>query len=409
MSRGANQPSVGNYNQAVILEQIRRAGAMSRVELASITGLSAQTVSNICQRMIEAGIIAEGTRTTTTSGRGKPPTPLLLVGDSRFAVGVHVDPSVISTVLLALDGTVITHRRHPAPTAGEPAKTVRLISRQVERVLATAAVDRERVVGVGIAAPGPIDIERGVIVDPPNLGAWHRVPLQRSVSESTGLPVVLDKDVTAAAVAERWLSPTIRDLNFAFLYLGTGLGLGLVISGEVVRGGSGNAGEIGHIVVDPAGPPCSCGQRGCVAVTCTPAALVGEAERLSVLPRSRVGSDPRSVDDALSEIVSLARRGNALASDILERVGERISRMITVVCNLLDVDRVVVGGPLWARLSPWLESQIPLALTTRLAAHGIHDVEVVGTTLGANVGAIGAACLVLDDTLSPKTDSLLLS
>lgn len=407
--RGANQPSVAGYNQAVVLDQIRRAGKVSRVELATLTGLSAQTVSNICQRLLDAGIIEEGGRSAATAGPGKPRTVLRLVGTSRFALGVHLDPSVLTLVLLGIDGAVVASRRRPTPSANDPKRTTRLITKEIEQLLTSSGVERSRIVGIGVAAPGPIDGERGVIVDPPNLDGWHRVPLRDAIEASIGLPVVLDKDVTAAAVAERWVAPTSDARSFAFLYLGTGLGVGLMLGEDVVRGGSGNAGEIGHIVVDPLGPPCSCGMRGCIAVSCAPAALVAEAEELGALPATRVGSDPHTIDEAFSELVDTAAAGHAVAAQVLERAATRVARALAVVCNLLDVDRVILGGPLWGRLAPWFEQGVPDALAGFLVARGLHTVTVSSTGLGDDVGAIGAACLVLDEKLTPRPTSLLLA
>ncbi|MCR2812668.1 ROK family transcriptional regulator [Microbacterium sp. zg.Y1090] len=405
--RGANQPSVGGFNQSVILDQIRRSGGLSRVELAALTGLSAQTVSNITQRLLDAGIVAEAGRTSVTPGPGKPRTTLRLAPGSRFAVGVHLDPSIISFVLLGIDGEVVAARHRPTPDANDPERTERLITAELERLIADSGVDRSRIVGVGIAAPGPIDAERGVVVDPPNLGGWHRVPLRDAVAAATGFPVVLDKDVTAAAVGERWVSAATAR-SFAFLYLGTGLGVGLMVSDDIVRGGSGNAGEIGHIVADPDGVPCACGLRGCVAVSCTPAALVAEAESLGILPAGRTAADPFTIDLALTELVARAAT-DAAADALLRRAADHVARALSVVCNLLDVDRVVLGGPAWRRLAPWYATGIPAALDELRVARGLHDVRVSGTALGDDVGAIGAACLVLDEALTPRPTSLLLN
>ncbi len=403
--RGANQPSVGGYNEAVVLDQIRRSHGHSRVELADATGLSAQTVSNIVQRLLEAGIVEEAGR--TSSGRGKPRTTLRLVGTSRYAVGVHLDPGVLSVVVLGIDGDVVARNTRATPDPHDPSRTVGVVTRDIEKVIVDSGIDRDRIVGVGIAAPGPIDAARGVIVDPPNLAGWHRVPLRDAIAKETGLAVMLDKDVTAAAVAEKWVAPPGDVQNFAFLYLGTGLGVGLVIGDEVVRGGSGNAGEIGHIVTDPDGLPCGCGMRGCVAVSCAPAPVVEEAERLGVLPAGRAGSDPLSIDAALTALVALADGGDVGAQDLLRRAGARVARALAVVSNLLDVDRVVLGGPLWDRVAPWYSATIPDALEQLRVARDMHPVTVSGTALGSDVGAIGAACLILDEALTPRTTSLL--
>lgn len=403
--RGANQPSVGGYNEAVVLEQIRRSHGHSRVELADATGLSAQTVSNIVQRLLDAGIVEEAGR--TSSGRGKPRTTLRLVGSSRYAVGVHLDPGVITVTVLSIDGEVVARRARATPSAQDSAHTVAVLIEDIEAVLSDSGIDRSRIVGLGIAAPGPIDAERGIVVDPPNLADWHRVPLRDAIADATGLPVMLDKDVTAAAVAEKWVAAPGGAQNFAFLYLGAGLGVGLVIGDEVVRGGSGNAGEIGHIVVDPDGPPCACGLRGCIAVTCAPLPLIEEAERRGVLAAERTSDHATEVDAALTRLVRLADDGDERAREVLRRCVLHVTRALAVVANLLDVDRIVMGGPLWDRLGAIFTAEIPALLDEMRVASGVHPMTVSGTALGSDVGAIGAACLILDEALTPRTTSLL--
>ncbi|OAH49780.1 ROK family transcriptional regulator [Microbacterium oleivorans] len=403
--RGANQPSVGGYNEAVVLDQIRRAHGHSRVELADATGLSAQTVSNIVQRLLDAGIVEEAGR--TSSGRGKPRTTLRLVGSSRYAVGVHLDPGLITVVVLSIDGEVVARHARATPRAQDPADTVAVLIEDIQAVLSESGIDRSRIVGLGIAAPGPIDADRGIVVDPPNLLGWDRVPLRDAIAEATGLAVVLDKDVTAAAVAEKWVAAPGGAPNFAFLYLGTGLGVGLVVGDEVVRGGSGNAGEIGHIVVDPEGPSCACGLRGCIAVTCAPLPLVEEAERRGVLEADRECDDPTRVDAALTRLVRMAEDGDERARDLLQRCTVHVARALAVVSNLLDVDRIVMGGPLWDRVGPTFTEAIPPLLDEMRVARGVHPLSIAGTALGSDVGAIGAACLILDEALTPRPTSLL--
>ncbi len=403
--RGANQPSVGGYNEAVVLDQIRRSHGHSRVELADTTGLSAQTVSNIVQRLLDAGIVEEAGR--TSSGRGKPRTTLRLVGSSRYAVGVHLDPGLITVVVLSIDGEVIARHARATPAAQAPADTTAVLIQDIEMVLAGSGIDRTRIVGLGVAAPGPIDIQRGIVLDPPNLAGWDRVPLRDAIADATGLTVMLEKDVTAAAVAEKWIAAPGGAQNFAFLYLGTGLGVGLVIGDEVVRGGSGNAGEIGHIVVDPDGLPCSCGLRGCIAVSCAPLPLIEEAERRGVIAAERSGDDPTEVDAALTRLVHLADGGDEAAEKLLRECSEQVARALAVVSNLLDVDRIVMGGPLWDRIGETLMDTVPPRLDELRVARGVHPVTVTDTALGSDVGAIGAACLILDEALTPRPTSLL--
>lgn len=406
--RGTNLPAMGDFNQSVILDAIRRSPTgLSRVELAHATGLAAQTISNICRRLLDNGLIVEAGRKSL--GPGKPRTILRLNPVGRYAVGVHLDPTVMTFVLLDLTGTAVAHERRRTPTVTDPNRIIAQIGSSLTKLIDKSGVARDKIGGIGIAAPGPIDRLRGTVVDPPHLAGWHRVPLRDALAAATGLPAVLDKDVTAAAIAEMWAGGANGVGSFIFIYLGTGIGAGLVVQDEVVRGSSDNAGEIGHIVTDPSGPPCFCGLRGCIAVTCTPQGLVQEAEMLGVLDDTRIGSDTRTVDARFTELCAAASAGNAVAIEIIDRSAVRLSRAVAVVTDMLDVDRVVFGGPFWSRLSEHYLRRVPELLEELRATRSIHRVSVTGTGVGEDVAAIGAACLVLDQALAPHPKALLLA
>ncbi|MPV35581.1 ROK family protein [Georgenia subflava] len=390
---------MGSYNQTVVLDAIRRSGGLSRVELAAATGLSAQAVTNICRRLLAAGFVQEAG--TTNVGRGKPRTLLRLDADARLAVGVHVDPAVVSVGLLNLEGALLAEERVATPSALDPPRAIATITDAVDAAIAAGQADRGRILGVGVAAPGPVDLRRGVVANPPNLPQWHHVPLRKDLAATTGLPVLLDKDVTAAAVAETWWGSPGRGGTMAVLYIGTGIGVGLVVDGKVVRGSSGNAGEIGHVVVDPDGPYCACGQRGCVAVTVAPVALVEQGRRAGVL-------DARTPSDTAGAVVALFDRadaGDVVARGIVEDAAAGMARLALVVTNLLDLDRLVLGGPFWSRLEPYYAGAVA-GFRSGAAAHQIHDVEVVGTSFGEHFGAVGAASLVLDQAFSAHPTAL---
>ena len=165
-----------------------------------------------------------------------------------------------------------------------------------------------------MAAPGPIDLDNGTVVDPPLLPGWDRVELRSALSEATGYSVLVDKDVTSAAVAETWAGGPSGSGSFIFMYMGTGIGCGIVLNDEVIRGTSGNAGEIGHIIVDPDGAPCDCGLRGCVKSTCIPQVLVAEAEDAGILDGSRSGNSGAEIQQSFSRLCDLADQGNEQAT-----------------------------------------------------------------------------------------------
>lgn len=399
---------MGDFNQSVILDAIRRSSAgLSRVQLADATGLSAQTISNIVRRLIDAELVVEAGR--EVSGPGKPRTILRLNPPALFALGVHLDPTVITAVIMNLAGVIIAQERLATPLGQDPSVVIEAIAESLERLLIETGVDRSRVRGIGIAAPGPIDPAGGTLVDPPHLHGWHRVPLRDALSTRLGMPAVLEKDVAAAATAEMWAGAAESDRgSFAFLYLGTGVGVGLVVEHEIARGSAGNAGEIGHIVVDAHGPVCWCGNRGCVAVTCTPEAMVRQARALIDGPSPDELWDTLRVDHAFRRLSDAASAGDPEAVAVVDACATRIARALAVVANLLDVDRIVIGGPVWPRVHERFLSVIPAELDRMRAARSIHPVAIEGSTMGPGVAAVGAASLVLDRGFSPRPGTLLL-
>ena len=404
LRRGTNLPRMGDFNRSVILEAIRRAPeGSSRTELVDTTGLSAQTVTNITRFLLEEGLIEEAGR--QISGPGKPRVTLRLIAESRTAVGVHLDPTMITTVLLDLAGAVVAHRTRRTPS-GDPHSAVEAMAEEVAALL--AGTNRGAVAGVGVAAPGPLDADRGTVIDPPKLHEWHRVPLRDELAARTGLPVVLEKDTAAAAAGELWNGAHAADASFLFVYLGTGIGCGLVRDGEVVGGSSHNVGEVGHIIVDAAGPVCACGQRGCVDVVCTPEAIVQRAERAGLFADQPAAHGEGSVDERLTLLCERAASGDAEAEGILARAARDLAVMIAAVMNMMDAGGVVLGGPFWSRLAPVYLREMPRAVHAHSATRAVREIPLISTVLGDDVGAVGAACLVLDRALTPRTSALLL-
>ncbi|NJI61114.1 ROK family transcriptional regulator [Microbacterium oxydans] len=397
---------MGDFNQSVVLEAIRQSGdGSSRIELAEATGLSAQTVTNITRRLLDEGLIREAGR--TINGPGKPRVTLRLVADSRFSVGVHLDPAIMTFVLLDLSGAVVRRVGVRTP-AMEPRRIVQAMAATIDALITVSGVDRASIAGVGVAAPGPLDAEKGTVIDPPKLLGWNRVPLRSVLAEAIGLPVVLEKDTTAAAVGELWTRRASADDSFVFVYLGTGIGAALVRDGEAVPGSTRNIGEVGHLIVDPDGPPCTCGSRGCVEVVCTPQAIVAQAERAGVFRDDVEVSDVEVVDTRFTELCRRAAEGDALADGVLRQAAAHMSVLTAALTNMLDVDRVVFGGPFWSRLAEVYLREIPDLLEQASATRSVRSLPVDGTVVGDDVAAVGAGCVVLDAVLSPRASTLLL-
>ena len=405
--RGTNLPRMGDFNLTVILDAIRRApGGLSRVELAQLVGLSPQTISNISRRLLDQNLIVEAGK--EGSGPGKPRTMLRLNAAGMYAVGVHLDPAVTTFVVLDLVGAVVKHSRIKTPSGTDPGAVIDTIAAEISQLIEDSGVDPAKIAGLGVASPGPIDLNEGTVVDPPLLLGWDRVPLRDALVKATGLSTLVDKDVTSAAVAETWAGGPSGAGSFVFMYMGTGIGCGIVLNDEVVRGTSGNAGEIGHIVVDPGGALCDCGLRGCVKSTAIPQVLVAQAEEAGVLAGPRWENNCPVVQERFAQLCAQAYGGDKAAAEIIDRSAMFVARAVSVITNTLDVDRVVFGGPFWSCLSETYLRLIPGLVAENSATRKIHGIEVVGTGVGEDVGAVGAACLVLEHTLAPRSQRLLL-
>lgn len=404
MKRGSNLPAVGTYNQSLVLDLIRRAPAgVSRIELAARTGLSAQTLSNVARRLVSEGWVFEGT--PIAAGPGKPRTPLRLDPTARCAVGIHLDPAVDTFVVVDLTGVVIAHAER-TPRQTDSAETlVADLADAVDALLDDAGVDRSRVLGVGVAAPGPLDAERGELLEPPLLlPAWHHVALRDRLEAATGLPTTVEKDVVAAMIGELW-TDTDGELDDAiFVYYGAGVGAGLAVGGTPLRGRTGNAGDVAHLVVEPDGPVCGCGQRGCLGVTIAPERLLLES---GLLDADATPTSPE-IRRRLAELGGRVAAGDTHARGIVDRTIAGLARAIVQMNNLLDADVVVVGGPLWRSL-PGAGAALDRAIAASSETATVRGIRVLESTLGSDVAAVGAACLVLDAALTARPTDLMIA
>ncbi|MET7454233.1 ROK family protein [Streptomyces sp. NPDC005574] len=336
---GANLDAVRSHNTALVLDLLRTAGGegISRLELAERTGLTPQAVSKITARLREDGLAAEAGRRASTGG--KPRTVLRLVPEAGHAIGLHLDRDESTVVLCDLTGAVVAERRSPLDFGAGAGAVIDQAVREAEALPGSRAAS---VLGLGVALPGPLDHTHGVLHRVTGFPEWDGFPLRDALTRRLGLPVVIDKDTNAAALRlavggegravggregeargerageregesawapggeprqgeerqgeerqgeERQGAGPQRDGrggesggSFAYLHLGTGLGAGLVIGGAVHRGARTGAGEFGHQVIQLDGPPCGCGNRGCVEALCLAAVARGEtAEAARVL------------------------------------------------------------------------------------------------------------------------------
>ncbi|ACZ20964.1 transcriptional regulator/sugar kinase [Sanguibacter keddieii DSM 10542] len=396
---------------SVIVDAIRASGTVSRVGLTVTTGLTGATVSTVVRRLIDDGLVVETGRAESTGG--KPRVLLELDPTARYAVGVHLDHASITCTVTDLAGTSVALSTHPGPGTRSPAEVLVETAAEVDRLVDEAGVDRSRVLGIGFVAPGPLTSDGGMHRTPPEMRAWTDYPITSELGRLTGLPVVLENDATASAIGEHWAGGTGTENSFAVLYMGTGLGAGLVLDGVAYRGSSGNAGEIGHTTLDLDGPVCWCGTRGCVEVLAGPAAVVAEARRspdlaaAAGLSTGTSGSEPQpSVVSDLAAVARAAAAGHPGARDVLERSARYVAAAALTAVNLLDVRMLVLTGASLAAAGDIYLPAVRGVLASSLFARGAHPVDVRLSRTAATAPALGGAALVLQTHLVPAPGPL---
>jgi predicted NBD/HSP70 family sugar kinase len=306
-------------------------GPLTRSEVGRRTGLSPAAVTKAVRPLMELGYLVEGADEGVRPGVGRPANPVRVDAGRALFIGIKVTGDEIIAVLADLCCRIRTTRNVPL-TGREPEAVLPLVAALVRELLTEAAGLGVRVRGLGIALSGDVDRADGVVRYSPFL-EWRDVPLAQLAGAATGLPVTVDNDVRALTVAEHWFGAGVGLSDFALVTVGAGIGCGLVVHGKVVSGAHGVAGEIGHLSLDPHGPLCHCGNRGCVEAIAADPALLRAV-------RAATGGAVAGAAEALE----LARGGDPAVRAVYARAGAAIGKAIGSLVNLLGPERVIISG-----------------------------------------------------------------
>ncbi|WP_181702670.1 ROK family transcriptional regulator [Chthonobacter albigriseus] len=259
MLKGTNQETGRPFNKRIVLELIRRRGPIARTDIADSVGLTVQTVSTIVRELEEDGFLVS--EREQPKGRGVPPSKLAVNPDGGFAIGVYITPLSVEAALINLRGDILARVRRDAERA-TPDEGFALIRDLVAEL--RAADPARRLLGVGMAMPGPFGVESMSFIGSTTMAGWQGTEILGRLADATGLAAFVETDMAAAALCEQLYGRGTALRDYYYLFFGVGLGGTMVHDGEVLRGNWGNAGELGHITVVPDGEPCFCGNRGCL-------------------------------------------------------------------------------------------------------------------------------------------------
>ncbi|MFI6320593.1 ROK family protein [Nonomuraea sp. NPDC050556] len=362
-------------NLAVVLRFVRENAPCSRADIAATTGLNKATVSSLVADLIERRLVRE---TGLTENRvGRPATMLVLDGSPYAAIGVEINVDHITAVAVGLAGEqLLSWRRAFSADQG-----VAAVGAVVRRVVNRMAKDERQVLGLTLAVPGLVDVQ-GLIRVAPNLG-WHDCDLSGDLAKvlrAPGFPISVDNDANLAALAEQRFGPHGGASNLVYLTGEIGVGVGVILDGQLRRGGAGYSGELGHVQLDQDGPECRCGRRGCLEALAGIGALVGH------------DLSPGEIEAEVEEVVRRARAGDVAR---LERMGRDLGRGVSILTNVLNPEVVVLGG-YYVPLAPWLLPAVEAEVRARTIAPDAGGSRIVASTLGLDAAALGGAARVLD-------------
>jgi glucokinase len=318
-------------------------------------------------------------------------------GSDLYFIGVDVGGTKVAAGLVNSAG-VITHQTRVPMVATDAAAGLRAVIAAIDVVRAAADLDQELagvISGIGICAPGPLDPRTGVVVNPPNLPGWRNFPLSAEITKAYHLPVRVDNDGNAAALAEALWGAGRGYRNIFYATIGTGIGTGIVFDGRIYHGRTGAAAEGGHVTIDYRGPRCKCGKLGCIEILASGTAIARRAsEKIAAGSRSAILDEAGGqLEKITGEMVGRAYlAGDPLAKELLEETAMFLTVWLGTIVDLLEPDVMIVGGGVAAMLQPFfgeIHDQLPKWCVN---SHS-QEIPLVSAHYGADAGIAGGAAL----------------
>ena len=388
---GSSPVSLRQLNRGRVIEALRIAGVASRADVSRRTGLSRSTVSSLISEMADEGLVVDHgglSPADHASQAGRPPKMIRLGRPAGAAVGIDLGKRHAAVAVADLGHTVLAESRRELDEGYDAGTGMDACAQLVDAVLQEGRVDRADVVGVGLGLPGPIHRETGQVGSTAILPGWGGVHVAEEMEGRLGLPVQVDNDANLGALAELFWGAGQGAESLVYLKVATGIGAGLVIDRKLFYGAGGTAGEIGHLTIDEDGPICRCGSRGCLETLAAAPAIVE-------LLRSSLGHEL-----TIEEVIERAVAGDPGCRRAIADAGRHVGHAVATMCNLVNPERVVVGGSVGLARELLLE-EMRDAVRRWAIASAAEDAEIVAGVLGERAEVLGAVALVLSSAERP--------
>lgn len=369
-------------NRERVLGALRERGRISQADIARMTGLSRTTVHTLVSELKDSGAVHE-VETSAHEIRGGRPAVQLMLQDSLLAVvGIDFGHSHVQVAVADIAHNVLAERRCDLDVSHDARKALDTAARMVDEVLEEGRVERKSVTAAGIGIPGPVDRGRGTAGSATILPGWTGVRIGKEIEQLLGIPVEIENDANLGALAEMTWGAGRECSNFAYIKAATGIGAGIVVDGRLLRGASGTAGEIGHTTLDESGAMCYCGNRGCLETVASGPAIVALVSQ----------GQPGIL--TLGQVIELAAGGDMRCRRAISDAGREMGVAIAGLCNLINPERVIVGG-LLSRAGELLLQPIREAIRRHAVFAAAERVEVVAADFVERAELLGSLALAL--------------
>jgi predicted NBD/HSP70 family sugar kinase len=393
----ARQQGLRSHNLALVLQHIAASEPVTRARIAQATSLTKATISSLVDDLVGARLVTElGPEARGEVGR--PGSALTLNRAGFVGVGLEINVDYIAVCVTDLVGRVRYLRTRARDNRGQsPARVLGRATRMTQTAMQAAEAEGLTVAGLAVAVPGLVETEQGLLHVAPNLG-WVDVPVARALAGRFAPRdppiVVVDNEANLAALGELWFGGHDHLSDFVHISGEIGVGGGIVVGGRLFRGASGFAGEVGHVTVQPDGPRCRCGARGCLEQVAGQEAILRAAGLTGAVGTS-IGQPRGSVAD----LVARARAGEPRTLQAIESAGRALGVGVAAMANVVDPSTVLLGG-LYAALEPWLRTPLLAELRERVISQPWSPVQVLAGRLGPDAAVRGAAGAVVREVLS---------
>ncbi len=380
-----------------ILRVVWREYHISRAEISRRLGLSRSTVTELVKDLIKLNFLSEDGIGESSGGR--KPIVLKFNDDARVVLGIDIGATHVSVAMTNLRGKLITWKERKHPVRKDPEGTQKVINELCDECLVSVDKKEEMLLSIGVSFPSPVDPKHPEYISETIIPEWQGRSGIEALRNRYGVPVSIDNDANLGALAEHWWGAG-RDANdLLFIKISNGIGAGLILGGKLYRGAKGIAGEMSHMSVDPNGRKCGCGLRGCLATSISAWALEARVNTLAVMyPDSPLVTGKSGI----IEIEDAALNHDPLAIQIVTEAAEHLSLAITSLVNMLNPDKILLGGSL-SRLGDLILEPIREKMSVCSLVSTVSKPQLLTSQLGSKAIAIGAATLAIEQAFSdPK-------